>query len=101
MPVSKKRKKKRSYSPPPPSSKAAVPKKRKITTQQLIIYIISALMILSLALGFLLSGSRRTRVVPTSAPQDNILLETPAPAEGGEQLEEPAEPASDQATPEN
>jgi hypothetical protein len=100
VPVSKKRKKKKSYSPPPPKSKVAAPKKKKITTQQIIIYIISALMILSLALGFLLSGSS-TQAVPTPAPQDNILLETPAPAEDGEQVEEPAEPASDQATPEN
>jgi len=101
VPVSKKRKKKKSYSPPPPSSKAAAPKKKKLTTQQIVIYIISALMILSLALGFLLSGSRRTQVLPTSGPQDNILLDTPAPAGEGEQVEEPAEPASDQATPEN
>ena len=81
MPVSKKRKKKQRSSPPPPkSSRAAAPKKRKITKQQIIIYVISGLMILSLAIGFLASGSGGTQVPPTPVPQEgNILLATPAP----------------------
>ncbi|MEW5961638.1 MAG: hypothetical protein AB1801_28305 [Chloroflexota bacterium] len=82
MPVSKKRKKK-SFSPPPPpkSGAVAVPKKKKLTTQQILIYVISGLMILSLAIGFLVGNTRRSQAVPTAAPQSTILLETPAPAE--------------------
>lgn|GEM_PF-3070707 len=78
MPVSKKRKSKknkRSYQPP---SKAAAPPPPKITKQKILIYIISALMILSLVGGYLLSGAQSS-VTPTPVPRsDNILQETPA-----------------------
>ena len=97
MPVSKKRKKKQRYSPPPPNSKTA-PKKKKITRQQIIIYVISGLMILSLAIGYLASGSSRTQTPATSAPQDtNIFVDTPVPDdqnvedESGTVPDEPAE----------
>ena len=90
MPVSKKRKKKTYSGPPPPKGKAAAPKKKRITKQQIIIYIISGLMILSLAIGFLASGSQRTPVPPTPLPQD--LLATPAPDDG-----QSSEPGSDPA----
>ena len=81
MPVSKKRKKKQRSTPPPPkSSKPIAPKKKKISRQQIIIYVISGLMILSLAIGFLASGSRRSSVPPTPVPQEsNTLVATPAP----------------------
>ena len=81
MPVSKKRKKKQRISPPPPkSSKVAAPKKKKITRQQIIIYVISGLMILSLAIGFLASGSGSSSVPPTVGPNEsNILVATPVP----------------------
>lgn len=92
VPVSKKRKKKRSYSPPPPKIKTAAPKKRKITTQQIIIYVISGLMILSLAIGFLVSGSGTTRTAPTPGPQATLLLGTPVPPEPGDAAEGTAEP---------
>jgi hypothetical protein len=81
VPVSKKRKKKTYSGPPPPKGKkAAAPKKKKLSRQQIIIYVISGLMILSLAIGFLASGSRRTQVPPTAAPQE--LLATPALDDG-------------------
>ena len=80
VPVSKKRKKKTYNGPPPPKGKSAAPKKRKITKQQIIIYVISGLMILSLAIGFLASGTRPTPPPPTPLPQD--LLATPAPDDG-------------------
>ena len=82
MPVSKHRKKKKQKKsgPPPPKSLAA-PKKKKLTTQQILIYVISALVILSMAIGFLASGSsRRTSIQRTpSPPSQNLLLGTPAP----------------------
>jgi hypothetical protein len=82
MPVSKHRKKKKQKKsgPPPPKSLAATPKK-KLSTQQILIYVISVLVIVSMAIGFLASGgSRRARVQPTPSPQgQNLLLETPVP----------------------
>jgi hypothetical protein len=80
VPVSKKRKKKKYSGPPPPKGKAAASKPGKITKQKIIIYIISGLMILSLAIGFLASGSGTTQVPPTPGPQD--LIATPAPEDG-------------------
>ena len=90
MPVSKHRKKKKQKkSGPPPPKSLATPKKKKLTTQQILIYVISALVILSMAIGFLASGgSRRTRVQTTPSPQgQNFLLGTPVPDDqsGGEE----------------
>lgn len=82
MPVSKHRKKKKQKkSGPPPPKSMATPKKRKLTRQQILIYVISTLVILSMAIGFLASGSsRRGRVQTTpSPPGQNFLLGTPAP----------------------
>ena len=78
MPVSKHRKKKKQKkSGPPPPKSMATPKKRKLTRQQILIYVISTLVILSMAIGFLASG------IGTSAPddqsggiEDNPTLET-------------------------
>jgi hypothetical protein len=98
VPVSKKRKKRTYSGPPPPKNKTPAPK--KLTAQKVLIYIISALMILSLAIGFLASGSGR-QATPTPVPQENILVVTPAPEDqsGDEEVvptaEVTAEPASE------
>lgn len=101
MPVSKKRKKKQSSGPPPAKNKAAVaatPKKKKLSRQQIIIYVISGLMILSLAIGLIATGSTR-RAQPTPVPQEsNLILETPSP--DSEQSSQPeGDSAQDSATP--
>ncbi|RME76226.1 MAG: hypothetical protein D6784_06345 [Chloroflexi bacterium] len=60
-------------------------KKKKISRQQILIYVISGLMILSLAIGFVATGSTR-RARPTVAPAGNeIQVQTPVPdnAAGG------------------
>jgi hypothetical protein len=90
VPVSKKRKKKQRSSPLPSRSKTA-PKKKKITKQQIVIFVISGLMILSLAIGFLASGSTRSHVPPTALPQEsNILLDTPVPEDQNNEAENDA-----------
>jgi hypothetical protein len=104
VPVSKKRKKKkqRKSGPPPPKSLAAP--KKKITRQQILIYIISALVIISMAIGFLASGSRRSvRTAITPSPQDqNLLLDTPVPdgQSGGEESDVAPEPTAEPTTEE-
>lgn len=101
MPVSKKRKKKQSSGPPPAAkNKAAVavtPKKKKLSRQQIIIYVISGLMILSLAIGLIATGSsRQARALPTSTPVES--LETPSP--DNEQNSQPeGDTAEDSAAP--
>ena len=84
MPVSKHRKKKkqRKTGPPPPKSMVeAGSKKKKLNKQQIAIYIISALVVISMAVGLLLSGNSRRTPVPTAAPinVENLLNETPSP----------------------
>ncbi len=100
MPVSKKRKKRQSSGPPPAKNKAAVaaaPKKKKLSRQQIIIYVISGLMILSLAIGLIATGStRQARSLPTSTPVES--LETPSP--DSEQSSQPeGDPAEDSTAP--
>ena len=56
----------------------AVPKKKKLTKQQIAIYVISALVVISMAVSLLVSGNSRRAAVPTTAPID---IATPAPAE--------------------
>ncbi len=98
MPVSKKRKKRKRSSLPP--AKAAVAPKKKITKQQILIYIISGVMILSLAIGFIASGRSRVSRQPTPVPQgNNLLLETPAP--GDDQSDQAEDNAAPEATEEN
>jgi hypothetical protein len=84
VPESKHRKKRKQKKagPPLPKSVTAAPKK-KITRQQIAIYVISALVVLSMAVGLLLSGGSSRAPVPTSAPVDveSLFTETPAPAE--------------------
>jgi hypothetical protein len=98
VPVSKKRKKKTYSGPPPPKGKKAAPKKKKLSRQQIIIYIISGLMILSLAIGFVAGRGRRTQVPPTSAPQD--LIATPAP-DSGQSGETGGDAAGSESQPES
>jgi hypothetical protein len=76
VPVSKKRKKKRikPSSPPLPKSELGV-KKKKLTRQQILIYIFSALVILSLAAGFVISSVGQQPVQP--ALDQNMLILTP------------------------
>ncbi|HET8669867.1 MAG TPA: hypothetical protein VFM05_04365 [Candidatus Saccharimonadales bacterium] len=87
MPVSKRRKPKRRSSPvgksSPASSSSLAPKsgllpKKKLSRQQIIIYVISIVMILSLAISYLIGNSGPT-VPPTPTPL-NAALDTPAPA---------------------
>ncbi len=85
MPVSKKRIKKSQKRKPvtPPPSKAEISNKKKpLSRQQITIYVISALVVLSMAIGFIISGLGTT---PTTTPQGasdtsiQELLATPAP----------------------
>jgi hypothetical protein len=75
------------------------PKKKKLTRQQILIYVISGLMILSLAIGFVVGSGRRSRSVPTAVPQSTILLETPAPT--GQATPATVEPTSVEPTSAN
>lgn len=80
MPVSKKRKKKRTKSyGPPPSKKELAAKSKGFSRQQILIVVISALVILSMAIGFVVSGFGRTSraVQPTSNVGQEILLPSP------------------------
>lgn len=98
MPLSKKRKKKRqkNYGPPPP--KDARIQKQGLTKQKIIIYIISGVMILSLAASFIIgaSGSQPSTntqqsqgVEQQSVDGDNLLIDTPAPEDAPQ--DQPAE----------
>lgn len=100
MPESKHRKKKnqRKTGPPPPKSVVnAGPKKKKLTKQQITIYVISALVVISMAVGLLLSGESRRASVPTTAPIDveNLLTETPASEGNAAPAEATTEPATE------
>lgn len=96
MPVSKKRKKKTYSGPPlPKGKKATAPKKKKITRQQIIIYVISGLMILSLAIGFLASGSGRSQPPPTVAPQEVLATPAPEDTQSGESGESESDDAGE------
>ena len=77
VPVSKKRKKKTRIKPSrPPISKSAVAgKKKKLTKQQILIYVFSALIILSLAISFIVSGTGGSRAPST---QSNTQVTAPA-----------------------
>lgn len=102
MPLSKKRKPKRKSSPYPirkaaattPQSQGRVLKKRN--WQRIAIYVISAVMILSLALGYLLGNSPPPVPTPTVVPVESIVV-TPAPEEEGA---EESEGAPEAVTPE-
>ena len=82
MPVSKHRKKKKQKKSGPPPPKSTVAPKKKLTTQQILIYVISALVVISMAVGLIASGlSRRGgSSQPTSVPREQ-LLGTPAPTD--------------------
>ncbi len=87
MPVSKKRKPKRRNTSPIRSSagsaatgangsKSGLASKKKLSTQQIIIYVISALVVLSMAIGYLVGNNGPTITpTPTLAP----AVDTPAP----------------------
>ncbi|MCG3211133.1 MAG: hypothetical protein FOGNACKC_04770 [Anaerolineae bacterium] len=100
MPESKKRKKKRTKSFGPPSSKQELSTKKKgLSRQQITIYVISALVILSMAIGFIVSGTgRRGTTVPnTNNSAQEFIIATPSPANGeAAPAETPAEPAATQ-----
>ena len=98
MPVSKKRKKKR-VSPTPPPPKGGHQPKPKITRQRLILYIISAIMIISLAASFVVrSTGRSTAVQQTQAVDSNNPLTAPASVEATQDSPTPA--GQDSATTE-
>jgi hypothetical protein len=93
VPVSKKRKPKQNKRTTPPKKTAATPtsggsaaaagkadgsKKKKLTKQQIAIYVISVVMILSLAIGYLVGNSRgRSGVIPDSTPTVAAAGQTP------------------------
>ena len=100
MPESKHRKKKkqRKTGPPPPKSVVnAGPKKKKLTKQQITIYVISALVVISMAVSLLVRGGSNRRPVPTTAPVnvENLFTETPAPAGDTTPVEATAEPTAE------
>jgi hypothetical protein len=76
VPVSKKRVKKDQRKSAPPAPKTLTPAKKKLSTQQILIYVISALVILSMAIVGL-AGTGRS-VSPTPTPS---ALTTPATSE--------------------
>jgi hypothetical protein len=86
VPVSKKRKSKKRSAPAgkstptssSPAAKSGVLPKKKLSRQQIIIYVISIVMILSLAVSYLV-GNSGPAVAPTPAPATPVL-NTPAPA---------------------
>lgn len=101
MPVSKKRKPKGKSSPYPTRKAAATPQSQGTTSkkrnwQRIAIYVISLVMILSLALGYLLGNSPPPVPTPTLAPVESIVV-TPAPEEEGS---EESEAAPEAVTPE-
>ena len=103
MPVSKHRKKKKQkkMGPPPPKSVAnAGPKKKKLTKQQITIYIISALVVISMAVSLLVRGGSRRTPVPTAAPinVENLLNETPSPEGDAGSAATPVEATTEPAT---
>lgn len=90
MPLSKKRKKKRqkNFGPPPP--KDARNQSQGLTKQKIIIYIISAVMIISLAASFVIGAAGgHTGATPQQSQGieqqgvdgDNLLTDPPAPEE--------------------
>lgn len=88
MPVSKKRIKKsqkRKPAAPPPSKAEISSKKKPLNRQQIAIYVISALVVLSMAVGFVVSGWGRSPSTTTQSGADNAniqeLLATPAPSD--------------------
>lgn len=86
VPVSKKRKSKKRSAPAGKSAltssslapKSGILPKKKLSRQQIIIYVISIVMILSLAVSYLV-GNSGPPVAPTPAPATTVL-DTPAPA---------------------
>lgn len=103
MPVSKKRKKKRikPSGPPLPKSELSA-KKKKLSRQQILIYVFSALVILSLAVGFVISSVGSQPVQP-GAPgsTQNTLTSTPAtPAEETTEKSETAPETTSESTTE-
>jgi hypothetical protein len=78
VPVSKKRKPKRPTTSQPkvksasnsgPSAAGITPKKNKLSRQQIIFYIISILVVLSMAIGYLVGNGRSAPIpTPTAAP---------------------------------
>jgi hypothetical protein len=71
--------------------------KKKLTKQQIAIYVISALVVISMAVGLLLSGGSSRPPAPTTAPIDveNLLIETPASGEDTAPAEATTEPAAE------
>ena len=80
VPVSKKRVKKKdqrkSAGPPPPKSQATP--KKSLSRQQIAIYVISALIILSMAVGFIVSGMGGGGTAPIE-PDVSQEIQQPAP----------------------
>lgn len=75
----------------------AGPAKKKLTRQQIAIYVISALVVISMAVGLLASGGSSRPPAPTTAPIDveNLLIETPSPEGGAAPAEATTESTSE------
>ncbi|RMF04777.1 MAG: hypothetical protein D6768_02415 [Chloroflexi bacterium] len=92
MPVSKKRVKKNQRKPtgPPISKKELANRKKPMSRQQIGIIIISALVVISMAIGFIVSGAGRgSSGASPSGSGTATILSTPAHGDDG------AMPASD------
>lgn len=112
MPVSKKRKPKRKSGPLPrrtmpvsstaPEQSKGLIRKKDVNWQRIAIYVISIVMILSLAIGYLVGNSPPP--VPTPTLPAVTGTEVPAPAEedaGTEESTEESEATTPEATAEN
>ena len=102
VPVSKKRKKNNSSSSrrpgTPPVAKVELAKKKKpMSRQQIGIIVISVLVILSMAVGFLVSGSRRSQPVPQTS--NTTVQETVAPTAAPAEEKSPADAPADESAP--
>jgi hypothetical protein len=95
VPVSKKRVKKkdqRKSSGPPPPKSAIQEKKKPLSRQQITIYIISALIIISMTVGFIVSGMGGGQPQPT-VPEDagqELIISTPENEESDTQEQDVA-----------
>lgn len=89
MPVSKKRVKKNQRKPtgPPISKKELASRKKPMSRQRIAIYVVSALIILSMAISFIVSGlggGTPSQTGSTDASSGEIILSTPAPGNDGD-----------------
>lgn len=96
MPVSKKRKKKRTKSVSPPVSKEVVVARKsgKLSKQRLALYIISALVVLAMAVGVIVSAFAPAPVIQGGPTTDDTSIVEPATSEQAAPTENGSTPAA-------